>query len=215
MTITLCDRTGSTAAVPVFQGCAKIVTGETQSGQFRSSAVDDSIPQPHRDVAAPGRYALSTALIARQFRGGDNEHVGTSSCSGAHMAMAPVRMPLRLRARELDGRVGGRSDRRGHPGGSQAEPAGCAVHPPSSWAPPASQFPIRERRSALIVSARPSDRRTDMQGSINKQVAKEAFVEALATFLSLPMDNFDWSAHRSALAKVREPAAPMLADESR
>jgi hypothetical protein len=54
-----------------------------------------------------------------------------------------------------------------------------------------------------------------MQGSINKQVAKEAFVEALATFLSLPMDNFDLSAHRSALAKVREQAAAMLGDESR
>jgi len=54
-----------------------------------------------------------------------------------------------------------------------------------------------------------------MQDSINKQAAKEAFVEALATFLSLPMDNIDLSAHRSALAKVREQAAAMLGDESR
>jgi len=54
-----------------------------------------------------------------------------------------------------------------------------------------------------------------MHDSTNKQVAKEAFVEALATLLSLPLDNIDLSAHRSALAKVRETAAPMLADESR
>ena len=54
-----------------------------------------------------------------------------------------------------------------------------------------------------------------MQDAINKQAAKEAFVEALATFLSLPLDTIDLSAHRSALAKVREKAAAMLGDEPR
>jgi len=51
-----------------------------------------------------------------------------------------------------------------------------------------------------------------MQDSTNKQVAKEAFIEALTTFRSLPMDNIDLSAHRSALAKVQEKAAAMLDD---
>ena len=130
------------------QWCAKIVTDEPQSRQCCSLGVDGSIPRMHRVLASPGMPRSDAWRVRRE-----HEHVRTSSFP--HIAMAPVRVPLRLRARELDGRARRRPGGRERPDGTKAEPAGCAVHPPSSWAAPASQFHIRERRTALIVSAEP------------------------------------------------------------